>query len=143
MSNVECIDDLLNALMTFYSVAVIEHYMIFLLLIKSRNNEAIHDQLLNTVRDHLDKENRMLNNMLRLLMECFNENTTSLVNEFVRNVQDGITLINDPEFISNYINDFATAVKTLVKYVLNHEELLSRVVNLLRENVRKYISSFT
>ncbi len=140
MSNVKCIDDLLNTLMTFYSVAVVEHYMIFLLLIKSKNNEAMYDQLLNAVRDHLDKENRMLNNMLGL-MECLDESKMSLINELIKNVQNGITLVNDPEFISSYINDFVTAVKALARYILNHEELFSRVINSLRENVRKYMDN--
>ncbi len=132
----------MNAVMTFYSVAVIEHYMIFLLISKSRSTEGVYDQLLNAVRDHLDKEDRILNNTLRL-KECVNGNVASLLNELIKNIQDGITLVNDPEFISNYINDFTIAVKALTKYMLHHEELMSRIINELQENIRRYMRSLT
>ena len=141
MSNTECIEDVLNALMTFYSVVSIEHYMILLLIIRSRSTEGVYDQLLNAVRDHLDKENRMLNNLLRL-RNCLNDAKT-LINDFAKNVQDGIAMVNDPEFISVYINDFTIAVRTLTKYILSHEEILSKIINSLQEYVRKYMSNFT
>ncbi len=83
MRNMECIEDLLNAVMTFYSVAVIEHYMIFLLIIRARSVNDVHDQLLNAVRDHLDKEDRMLDNMLRL-KDCVDGNTSLLLNGFIK-----------------------------------------------------------
>lgn len=140
MRNMECIEDLLNAVMTFYSVAVIEHYMIFLLIIRARSVNDVHDQLLNAVRDHLDKEDRMLDNMLRL-KDCVDGNTSLLLNGFIKNVKDGIALVNDPEFISNYINDPETAIKTLIKYMLYHEELLSSIINALRENIRKFMNN--
>ena len=141
MSNTECIEDVLNALMTFYSVVSIEHYMILLLIIRSRSTEGVYDQLLNAVRDHLDKENRMLNNLLRL-RNCLNDAKT-LINDFAKNVQDGIAMVNDPEFISVYINDFTIAMRTLTKYILSHEEILSKIINSLQEYVRKYMSNFT
>ncbi|GAB6946413.1 hypothetical protein JCM16161A_05430 [Vulcanisaeta sp. JCM 16161] len=142
MNELKCVENLLNALMTFYSVAVIEHYMILLLLTRSKNTESVRDQLLNVVRDHLDKENRILSNTSEL-MECIDEHTMSLINRFAKDVQDGVALVNDPEFISNYINDFTIAVKDLTRYILNHTELLSSIINLLWENVRKYMGDFT
>ncbi len=142
MNDQGCIEDLLNALMTFYSVAVIEHYMIILLLIRSRNTEEVRDQLLNALRDHLDKENRILNNMSGL-MKCLDEHSISLINEFIKNVRDGIALINDPEFMSNYINDFMITIKAITKYILNHDEILSNIINLLQDIIRKYVSNFT
>ncbi|GAB6944808.1 hypothetical protein [Vulcanisaeta sp. JCM 14467] len=142
MNNAKCIEDLLNALMTFYSVVSIEHYMILLLIIKSRSTEGVYDQILNVVRDHLDKESRMLNNLLRL-RNCLSEDTTTIINDFAKNVQDGIAMINDPEFISVYINDFMSAVRTLARYILSHEELLSKIINSLQEYVRKYMNDFT
>ena len=141
MSNAACIEDLMNALMTFYSVVSIEHYMILLLIIKSRSTEDIYDQLLNVVRDHLNKESRMLNNLLRL-RNCLSEDAITLINDFAKNVQNGIDMMNDPEFISTYINDFTTAVRALTKYILFHNEILSKIINLLQEYVRKYMNNF-
>ena len=141
MNNAKCVEDLLNALMTFYSVVSIEHYMILLLIIKSRSAEGVYDQLINVVRDHLDKESRILNNLLRL-RNCLGEDVITLINDFTKNVQDGIKMVNDPEFVSTYINDFATAVRTLTNYILSHEERLSKIINLLQEYARKYVNDF-
>ena len=141
MNNAKCVEDLLNALMTFYSVVSIEHYMILLLIIKSRSAEGVYDQLINVVRDHLDKESRILNNLLRL-RNCLGEDVITLINDFTKNVQDGIKMVNDPEFVSTYINDFATAVRTLTSYILSHEERLSKIIDSLQEYARKYVNDF-
>ena len=141
MNNAKCVEDLLNALMTFYSVVSIEHYMILLLIIKSRSAEGVYDQLINVVRDHLDKESRILNNLLRL-RNCLGEDVITLINDFTKNVQDGIKMVNDPEFVSTYINDFAMAVRTLTDYILSHEERLSKIIDSLQEYARKYVNDF-
>ena len=140
MNNTECIEELLNALMTIYSILSIEHYMILLLIIKSRSTDEVYDQLLNTVRDHLDKEGRILNNIQKL-RNCLNEDATTLINDFTKNVQEGTTLVNDPEFISTYINNPREAVKSLTKYVLTHEELLSKIINTIRQHIRNHINN--
>ena len=141
MNNAKCVEDLLNALMTFYSVVSIEHYMILLLIIKSRSAEDVYDQLINVVRDHLDKESRILNNLLGL-RNCLGEDVITLINDFTKNVQDGIKMVNDPEFVSTYINDFAMAVRTLTSYILSHEERLSKIIDSLQEYARKYVNDF-
>ena len=140
MNNTECIEELLNALMTIYSILSIEHYMILLLIIKSRSTDEVYDQLLNTVRDHLDKEGRILNNIQKL-RNCLNEDTTTLINDFTKNVQEGTALVNDPEFISTYINNPSEAVKSLTKYVLTHEELLSKIINTIQQHIRNHINN--
>ena len=131
----------MNLMMTFYSVMLIEHYMIFLLISKAGNDE-IQDQLLNTLREHLHKEDTMLRNM-EDTMTCLGNDTATAFKDFLSNVHDGISLIDDPEFISNYINNFTNTIRDIARYMLVHDEIMSRITTALRMKIHTYLRNLT
>ena len=137
---INCIEELLNLLMTAYSIIMIEHYMILLLILKARSDEGVKDQLLNSIREHLDKERRILK--VSRLGECLSGDIEALINDFVKNVDYGLSIVDDPEFLSNYINNFRETLTTVAKYVLNHEELASGLISKLQNIVRNEVASF-
>ncbi|WP_229709725.1 hypothetical protein [Vulcanisaeta souniana] len=137
----DCLENAMNLLMTFYSVMVVEHYMIFLLISKAGSDE-IQDQLLNTLRDHLHKEDSMLRNMEGTMI-CLGNDTTMAFKDFLKNVHDGISLTDDPEFISNYINNFDNTIKDIVRYMLIHDEIMSRIIAALRIKIHAYLKNLT
>ncbi|MCG2869117.1 MAG: hypothetical protein L7H10_00050 [Vulcanisaeta sp.] len=137
---INCIEELLNLLMTAYSIIMIEHYMILLLILKARSDEGVKDQLLNSIREHLDKERRILK--VSRLGECLSSDIEALINDFVKNVDYGLSIVDDPEFLSNYINNFRETLTTVAKYVLNHEELASGLISKLQNIVLNEVASF-
>jgi hypothetical protein len=113
---------------------MIEHYMILLLIIKARNNVNLQDQLLNLVRDHLDKEKRLIETAR--LNDCVSNDLANTIGEFISNINNGLLMVSDPEFVSSYISNFTDALRIIAKYMVNHEELASKVMTELQRVVR-------
>ncbi|MGC9152423.1 MAG: hypothetical protein ACP5GY_01650 [Vulcanisaeta sp.] len=134
MNNSNCLEELMNSLMTIYSISIIEHYMILLMIIKAGKGADIQDQLINALREHLDKESRLIKSMEKLNL-CLDTHAIKLINDYLRNISEGLSLINDAEFISNYINNFTDSLKTLLKYLVIHNELLIKIINLIQEAI--------
>jgi len=45
-------------------------------------------------------------------------------------------MVSDPEFVSSYISNFTDALRIIAKYMVNHEELASKVMTELQRVVR-------
>ncbi len=132
--NNNCIENIINLLASAYSIIMIEHYMILLLIIKARNNVNLQDQLLNLVRDHLDKEKRLIETAG--LNDCVSNDLANTIGEFISNIDNGLLMVSDPEFVSSYISNFTDALRIIAKYMVNHEELASKVMTELQRVVR-------
>ncbi|MFB6470180.1 MAG: hypothetical protein TU36_002935 [Vulcanisaeta sp. AZ3] len=132
MNSNHCIRELMNLMMSTYSIIVVEHYMILMMLEEASKGANLQDQLINVLRDHLDKEIRVMKNIDEL-RQCLDNDTIILIEDFLSNVTEGSSLTNDPEFLSNYIHDFTGTLKPLIRYMLTHEELFWKFINRLRE----------
>jgi len=56
--------------------------------------------------------------------------------EFISNINNGLLMVSDPEFVSSYISNFTDALRIIAKYMVNHEELASKVMTELQRVVR-------
>ncbi|WP_069808023.1 hypothetical protein [Vulcanisaeta thermophila] len=122
----DCLEELLNSLMTYISIAQIEHYLLLLLIHKALRGAEVQDQLLNILQSHLNKELTILRKIEQT--KCVEGDAEKKLTEAIDALNNELNTYKDPEFISMYINNFNNTLKTLGTNLLQHMRIINEVV---------------